>query len=1041
MKSTIHFVIRNKLAVWMLTIIVAISGIYAGMNMKQEYIPDISVPYVLVMTVYPGAAPDQVMEEVSIPVEDALEELKGVRAVYSNSFSNMSSVQVEFEYGTDMEEAERQIRNTLDTLKLPDEAMEPTITRLSMNLIPVIALSVSHETEDLADLTAIVENVLVPELKKLDGVASVQTSGQYVEKVVLSYDQAKMAALGLTEDTVKGIVQASEVAFPLGLYPFDDAEKALVVNGKVTTVEELGETLIPVTPTADHPMPFVRLAEIATLETVGQAESISRTNGKTSIGIQISKSQEANTVEVANAVKDLVRELQDRYKGLNIDVTLDQGKPVQNSIHAMISKALYGAGFAILVILLFLRDIKSTIISVISIPLSILIALLLLWSLDITLNLMTLGAMTVAIGRVIDDSIVVVENIYRRLRLKDEPLKGRDLIRSATIEMFKPILSSTLVTVAVFAPLVFVGGMVGELFMPFAMTMAFALGASLLVAITVVPSLSHTLFKKQLTGQKSVKSHREHGALASAYKRMLDWSLRHKAVTFLTAVVLLVASLFLLPVVGVSFIDTSASEKVMYFTYTPAKGEDPETTNANIAEVEKMMMARDDVEIVQVAIGGSGNPMMAMMGGGSNGALLFVIFDPDTPHFDRVMEELTEQVTSLETSGTWKTQDFSSFGFASDEMSYTVYGYDLERVKEAVRQIEAAMNEAENIADVSTSLSDVYTQYTLHVNRELAMQNGLTAVQLAMMLNPNQSEEVLTTLKKDGRDLEVVIRKDVQTAETFEQLLDRPIPTATGQTVRLGDLVKVEEGEVASQLDRSKGQYYASVTGKITSKDVSAAASELDRKIRELELPDGVVIGESGVMADIEETFSQLIVAMIVAVLIVYFILIVTFGEGLAPFAILFSLPFILIGALVGLWISGETLSVTAMMGLLMLIGIVVTNAIVLVDRIIHKEREGLAMREAILEAGATRLRPILMTALATIGALLPLVIGVEAGVGFISKGLAVTVIGGLTSSTLLTLVIVPIVYEWLSKLFRKNRREEEAKWNNEPYAVAGSEA
>jgi HAE1 family hydrophobic/amphiphilic exporter-1 len=706
--------------------------------------------------------------------------------------------------------------------------------------------------------------------------------------------------------------------------------------------------------------------------------------------------------------------------------------------------------------------------------------------------------------------------------------------------MFRPILSSTLVTVAVFAPLVFVGGMVGELFLPFALTMAFALGASLLVAITVVPSLSHTLFRKQLmrraqantgaveggkasaereasgnreafaergvsadrgasaeretSAEPGTSAHRETsgaasapfdparyarldavihaareaagaegeegssaggrygakaakevlsrtgkyrrgrsgggheglGVLARAYKRMLAWALRHKAATFSGAVVLLAASLFLLPAVGISFIDYNASEKMMYFTYTPAKGEDPETTNAQVAVAEELMMARDDVRVVQISIGSGGNPMAAMLGGGTDGALMFVAFDPDTRHFDRVTEEVTEQITSLEATGAWKVQDFASMGFSSDEMSYTVYGHDLDSVEQAVRQIEKIMRQAENITDVSSSLSDAYVQQTLHVDANKAMQVGLTTAQIAMMLNPNRTEDVLTTIRKDGRNVRVVVRQEVDTAKSFERLLDRQIPTPAGVTVRLGDLVQVEEDLVASRLDRSAGRYYASVSGKIISRDVSAASREVDEKIRSLQLPDGVELGESGVIADIEETFTQLGVAMAVAVLIVYFILVVTFGEGLAPFAILFSLPFVAIGSLAGLWLAGETLSVTAMMGLLMLIGIVVTNAIVLVDRIIRKEREGLDIREAILEAGATRLRPILMTALATVGALLPLVIGAEGGAGFISRGLAVTVIGGLTSSTLLTLVIVPIVYEWLSKVFRKRRNAPE---------------
>jgi HAE1 family hydrophobic/amphiphilic exporter-1 len=1022
--SIINFVIRNKLAVWLLTFIVTITGMYAGANMKKEMIPDISIPYVIVMAVYPGAAPEQVMDEVTIPLEDAIGLLPGVKSINSSSYSNMTTLQVEYDYSKDMDEAQRQIRSAIEQLKLPDNVMEPTITRFSMNAMPVLGLSISSESMDITDLTHVVETQIMPELRRMEG-ASAAMYGQHIEEIELTYDEARMASLGLTEENVKQMIQISDAKVPLGLFPFEDAEQAVVVDGKVTTVDQLKQILIPVTPSETNPVPFVTLGDIAQVELIGRVESVSRTNGQDAIAIQVTKAQDANTVDVVNDVKKLVERFEADIEGLKIDITLNQATMIEDSISTMISKALFGAGFAILIILLFLRDIKSTIISVISIPLSILIALLLLYGMDISLNLMTLGAMTVAIGRVIDDSIVVVENIYRRLHLKDEPMKGRALIRSATIEMFKPILSSTLVTVAVFLPLVFVGGMVGELFMPFALTMAFALGASLLVAITVVPSLAHTLFKKQLRGEKLGKQHKEaHGVLARGYKRILDVSLRHKVITSLIAVLLLVGSC--LPVyfglIGVNFLSNEA-EKVMYLTYTPKPGEQRDDVLKNIEVVEEMMLAREDVDIVQLSVGGTANEMTAMLGAGSNGALMYVIFDPDTENFDQVTSEVLEEIQALGQSGSWKSQDFSSM-FASSEHSYTVYGEDLEAIEEAVSMIEAVMRESDKLKDVSSSLSKQYDEYTIKVDQATALQYGLSTMQIAMMLYPSTQDEVITKIDKGGKTLNVIVKRNKEIPKTFDELINQEVPTALGMPVKLSDIVSVEQGVTANKLDRSKGQFYASVSGKITTDDVSQATKELDDKINQLDLPDGVKLGTAGVMEDIRDAFTKLIFAMVAAVLIVYFILVVTFGEGLAPFAILFSLPFTVIGSFTALWITGETISVPVMMGILMLIGIVVTNAIVLVDRIIHKERDGLPTREAILEAGATRLRPILMTALATIGALLPLAVGAEGGGGFISKGLAVTVIGGLISSTLLTLIVVPIVYEILSKLFKKDRRE-----------------
>ncbi|WP_342429191.1 efflux RND transporter permease subunit [Neobacillus sp. FSL H8-0543] len=1025
MKGLVNFVLQNKLAVWLLTIIITVSGIYSGTRMNMETIPDISIPYLMVMDVYPGATPEKVMEDVSKPLEKAIENLEGVKSVYSNSNANMASLQVEYEYGEDMDEANRALKSALEAVKLPEGAQEPIITAISMNMMPVVALSISSTTEDIVELTSTVEEVILPKIEKIDGVASATITGQHIEEVELTYNDAKMAELGLTEDTVKQMIQASDLAVSLGLYEFEQGEQAVAIDGKFMTADELKGMLIPVTPSETQPIPFVKLSDIAAVEVVGRVQSVSRTNGEDSITIQIVKGQQANTVDVVNSVKDLIEEQEEKIDGLVIDVSLDQGAPIEESVKTMIEKALFGGLIAVLIILLFLRDFKSTIISIVSIPVSIFMALLLLNWLDITLNIMTLGAITVAIGRVIDDSIVVVENIYRRLHLKNEKLTGRALVREATIEMFKPILSSTLVTVAVFAPLIFVGGMVGELFMPFALTMTFALGASLIVAITIVPALSHFLFKKKLYSEKTESSHKEAGKLANWYKGVLGWTLNHKVVTSVIAIVLLAGSLALTPLIGFSFMG-SEEEKVMYLTYTPKAGELMEDTLANIEAVEEELLKREDIDIVQLSVMEDGDPMAAMMGGGGSGALMYLIFDPEMEDFPGAREEIEEYVFNIGQTGEWKTQNFTAMSMSTNEVSYTFYSEDLDKLNDAVKMVEGVMSKNDGLEDVSSSAEDAFVEYTFNVEQDELLQYGLTTGQIVMMLSPAHTQDILTTVEKDGNELEVIVQQE-QAAQpkSIDDILAKQVQTALGTTMPLSELVTVEKGTTLNTLARSKGEYYATVSGTILGDDISKATSEVEKAIDKLELPKGVTIGVAGVQADMDETFTQLGMAMLAAIAIVYFILVVTFREGVAPFAILFSLPFAVIGSFVGLLIAGETISVSVMMGLLMLIGIVVTNAIVLVDRIIHMERDGLTMREAVLEAGATRLRPILMTALATIGALIPLAIGTGGG-GLISKGLGITVIGGLASSTLLTLIVVPIVYEILSKIFKKNRREVE---------------
>ncbi|MDO6451395.1 efflux RND transporter permease subunit [Oceanobacillus profundus] len=1029
MKGIVNFVLKNKLAVWLLTIIITASGIYSGTRMKTEMIPDINIPYLMVMDVYPGATPEQVMDEVSIPIEKAINGLEDIKAVYSNSSSNIANIQVEYDYGIDMDEKKRELQSALDNVTLPDDAQEPIISSISMNMMPVVALSVSSSTEDIVELTSTVNDNLLPKIEKLDGVASATITGQHIEEVELTYDQELMAELDITEDTVEEMIQASDMAVSLGLYEFEEGEQAVAVDGKFMTEDELKGMLIPVTPSESNPAPFVELGDIATIETVGKVESVSRTNGEDAIAIQIVKGQQDNTVDVVNEVKDLVEEEVEANEGLIIDVSLDQGQPIQDSVNTMIEKALFGGLIAVLIILLFLRDFKSTIISIISIPVSVFMALLLLNWMDITLNIMTLGAVTVAIGRVIDDSIVVVENIYRRIHLKEEKLSGRALVREATIEMYKPILSSTIVTVAVFAPLIFVGGMVGELFMPFALTMTFALLASLIVAITIVPALSHFLFKKKLYSEKTESQHKEQGKLARSYKKVLDWTLNHKVIMSIVSILLLVGSLMLTPLIGFSFLG-SEEEKVMYLTYTPEAGELMDDTLENITEVEDELLTHEDIDIVQLSVNDSetADPNAAMMGGGAGGALMYLIFDPDMEDFPQARDEILEYVTNIDQSGEWKSQDFSSMGMATNEVSYTFYSEDLDNLTEAVHMVEEEVVKIDGIDDVSSSAEDAYVEHVLKVDQQDLLQYGLTTGQIVMMLNTSSTKDIITTVEKDGETLDVIVQQE-QTfdPQSIEEMLDIPVPLQMepGTTIPLSELVTVEEGTTMNTLSRSNNEYYATVTGTITEDDISKATADVDAAIEELDLPKGVTMGVAGVAADMEETFTQLGIAMLAAIAIVYFILVVTFGEGLAPFAILFSLPFAIIGSFVGLLIAGETISVSVMMGLLMLIGIVVTNAIVLVDRIIHMERDGMGLREAILEAGATRLRPILMTALATMGALLPLAFG-NGGGGLISKGLGITVIGGLASSTLLTLLVVPLVYELLSKLFKKNRKEIE---------------
>ncbi len=771
-------------------------------------------------------------------------------------------------------------------------------------------------------------------------------------------------------------------------------------------------------------LPTVTLSDVATVDVINESKSISRTNGKDSIGLQIVKGPDDNTVDVVNGVKDENKKLEKNY-GVDIESTFDQGEPIEEAVSTMLGKALYGALFAVIIILLFLRSFKTTVISVVSIPLSLLMALLVLHSMDITLNIMTLGALTVAIGRVIDDSIVVVENIYRRMHLPDEPLRGKKLILEATREMFIPISSSTIVTIAVFLPLALVTGQVGEMFLPFALAVVFALLASLLVAVTVVPMLAHSLFRSNLYGadgraMAATKTERPN-RLANWYKGVLEWALNHKWITAGASVVLLVASFFLVPLIGVTFLPEE-EQKVVMATYKPDPGQPKEDVLEIVGQAEKMLEDRKGVTSYQYSIEEAGGGMGMMMGGGANSALFFVEYDSDFKDFSDEPQKLVDKLNEESDQGEWGSMDFANM---SGGFELYVYGDNEEDLRKASDQVTDSLKKQDGLENVESGLTEAYDQYTFVADQKKLAELGLTTAQVGMALADSGKGAALTTVKENDDTLDVFVAVDTKEYGTFDELKKTEIPTALGTTVPLDDVMNVEEGEAPTTVTHRNGKLYTSVTADITAKDTNAVSTDAKAAIDKLDLPSGSTVEFGGITEQINESFTQLGLAMAAAVAIVYFVLVVTFGGALAPFAILFSLPFAIIGSLVALWIAREPISVSAMIGALMLIGIVVTNAIVFIDRVIHKEKEGETTRQALLEAGATRLRPILMTALATIFALVPLAIGAEGG-GLISKGLGITVIGGLVSSTLLTLLIVPIVYEILAKFRRKPLVEEE---------------
>lgn len=1006
MKHIIRFSLNNKFALLILTFIITAAGIYSSLNMKTEMFPDISIPVVTVSSNYLGASPDEVMEEVTKPIEKRTSHLPGVTIVSSSSMENASQVTIQYDFAKDMVEAEEEVQKEIAGMQFPEGVQAPNVSRININAFPILTLSITDAEQSLEDLTKLVDEQIISHLEGLDGISSVQISGQNYQEVALTYNNDQLMKLGLNPNNIKDIIQESAFSQSLGMFDFDDSEKSLVFDGNIMTLDDLKNMPIPVMKSNES---TITLNDIADLKIVEKSESLSRTNGEDSIGLGIVKTPDANIVEVINSVKEEMKQFEKQNPGLSITSIMDQGKPIEKSVDSMLNKVLVGGIFAIIIILLFLRNIRSTLIAVVSIPLSLLIALFLLKQTEISLNLMTLGAMTIAIGRVVDDSIIVIENIHRRLTLSTEKKSGKELIVSATKEMFVPILSSTIVSIAIFLPLGLVEGAIGEMLMPFALTIIFALVASLVVAVTIVPMMGHKMMSKK--NARIVTNKNSRGTLEKIYKSILSWSLEHKLITFSGAIVLFVSSLFLIPVIGFSFLP-DAEENEMTMTYKATFDENRTDVESLAKKAEKEIVSLEEVETLQFSVGGQ-NPMQL---GNDKQAIFYVKYKEDVSNFNHEKEKLIGLLEGLGGQGEWKEQNTGGGSLGETQMELLVYGSDMRELVPVVSEIKDLMEKNENLNNVNTSISDTFDQYRIVADPDQLNQYGLPARQVAMTLMPDRKRSALTTVQQDGEELNVYVIENSKMFKNKSELENFKLLSPSKQEVSLKDVATIEEEQTPNTISRRDDRIFASIKADIKGNEVSEISVDLEQSVDNLDLPSSVEVSFGGVTRQMDDTFTQMGMAMLAAIGIVYLALVLTFGGALAPFAVLFSLPFAIIGGLVGLFVAGEPLSLTALIGALMLIGIVVTNAIVLIDRTIQNQKEGLRVREALLEAGGTRLRPILMTAFSTMGALIPLAFGIESD-GLISKGMGITVIGGLASSTLLTLIIVPVVYEFLMGL------------------------
>ncbi|MFV8747683.1 efflux RND transporter permease subunit [Staphylococcus epidermidis] len=1042
-KKLLQFSLGNKFAIFLMVVLIILGGVYSSAKLKLELLPDVENPVISVQTTMSGATPQSTQDEISSKIDNQVRSLAYVNSVKTESIPNASIVTVEYDNGTDMDKAEEQLKKEIDKIKFKDGVGEPELTRNSMDAFPIVAYSFSSNNQKLKDVTKKLNQQLVPKLQTIDGVQNAQLNGQTNREVSLKFKQKNLDEKGLTANDVENYIKTATRETPLGLFQFNKSNKSIVVDGQFKSIDAFKNLKIPLSisgqagqndsdsdsdslmPSDNNrssnssthmaqkgQMPSVPLKDLADISVGDERTSISKTNGKDAVNLQIMKSQDANTVQVAREVQKKVDEFVRNESGMKSIKTMDTAKPIEDSLYTMVEKAALGTIVAIIVILLFLRNIRTTAISIVSIPMSILIALIALKLSNVSLNILTLGALTVAIGRVIDDSIVVVENIFRRLSDPNEKLKGENLIISATREVFKPIMSSTLVTIVVFLPLVFVSGSVGEMFRPFALAITFSLLASLLVSITLVPSLGATFFKN---GVKNREQKGGLGAVGRAYRSALNWSLNHKWIVLIVSIFILVGSVVIgARNLGTSYISTG-DNKFLALTYTPKPGETQKSVTQHAEKVQNYLDKKDKVETVQYSIGG---PTPQDPTGSTNSMAIMIKYQSDMPNFDEEPDKVLKHIETFKQPGEWKNQDLGT-GAGNNSVEVTVKGPNTSAMKDTVNRVEKMMTDIKGITNVKSDLSQTYDQYEIKVDQNKAADNGISAAQLAMNLNENLPEKTISTVNEKGKSIDVKVKQNKQTDWSSQKIKNIKLNKPTGGTIKLSEIASLKKSYTPSKLTQEDGDYATTVTGKVTDKDVGGKSQQVMAKVKDLEKPSHIKINVGGATDDIDKAISQLAMAMIAAIIIVYLILVITFRGGLAPFTILFSLPFTVIGVVLALIITGETISVPSLIGMLMLIGIVVTNAIVLIDRVINNEKQGMPMKSALIEAGGTRIRPILMTAIATIGALVPLLFGQDSSI-LISKGMAATVIGGLISSTLLTLFVVPVMYEILFTLKNK---------------------
>ncbi|TQL40433.1 HAE1 family hydrophobic/amphiphilic exporter-1 [Homoserinimonas aerilata] len=1044
------FSLRNRALIALVTIVVAVFGSLALTSLKQELIPSVSFPQLVVVTAYPGAAPEVVNEDVSTPIETAIQGVPGLEGTTATSRSNVSTISASFVYGTDLATAEQKVGQAINRIKstLPAD-VDPQVITGSIDDLPVIQIAVTSDL-DPRDLTALLEQSTLTDIQGLEGVREASLLGTTGQRLVITPDRAKLAAAGTSQSAITDALDANGLLLPAGELTEDGSTLSVQAGSRLESADAIGA--LPLAGVLSEAGDAVTIADVAKVALEDNpVTGISRVDGEPALTIAVTKTPAGNTVAVSQLVQDAIPGIEDSLgDGTKLTVVFDQAPFIQQSIESLATEGILGLVFAVIVILVFLLSIRSTLVTAISIPASVLITFIGMQAAGYSLNIITLGALTIAIGRVVDDSIVVIENIKRHIGLGEDKLAA---IQTAVKEVAAAITASTVTTVAVFLPLALVGDITGELFRPFALTVTIALAASLFVSLTIVPVLAFWFL-----GRKPEKAHAEEaiaeadadansvdGASETAvpsrralrsgtadadlheldtptrlqkpYLPILNFTLKRPAVTILAALLVLGGTVAMVPSMKTNFIGDSGQNTLTVSQKLPL-GASLEAQDAAATTVEDALRGIDGITTVQTSIGSGGSSLMAAFGGGG-GISFSLVTDPDADQ-EALQATVRDKIAGLDDVGEVSLAAAGS-GFASTDISVDITATNQSDLADAADAVLAAVADLDVTAEASSNLAVSQPYIGIVVDRNKAAKLGLSELAVGGMVSQSMLPRAVGTVVIDEKTMSIYVDSGTAPA-TEDELRDFAIPTATG-LVPLSELATVEKVDGPASITTIKGVRAATVSVTPNGDDVGTASTEIQTAVDSVDLPAGAKAELGGVTAQQGDAFTQLGLALLVAILIVYVVMVATFKSLRQPLLLLVSVPFAATGAIALQVLSGVPLGVPSLIGVLMLIGIVVTNAIVLIDLVNQYRERGMRVVDAIVHGASRRLRPILMTALATIFALLPMAVGLTGHGGFISQPLAIVVIGGLVSSTLLTLVVLPSLYYLVEGA--KERRED----------------